>query len=113
VGIELDAAKVAIAREEAEADGGLAVEYREGDVLTTEFAPDHDVIYVRFLLTHLVDPAWATARIAAGLGPNGVDPNIGPRLPQLLIDAGCERVGVNVVQPAGMTAEGQEGTSSS
>jgi ubiquinone/menaquinone biosynthesis C-methylase UbiE len=51
VGIDMDAAKVAIAREEAEP--GLAVEYREGDVLTTEIAPDYDVIYVRFLLTHM------------------------------------------------------------
>jgi hypothetical protein len=39
----------------------------------------------------------------------GVDPDIGPRLPHLLVAAGCERVGVNVVQPAGMTPEGHEG----
>lgn len=144
VGIDMDAAKIAIAREEAEAGGGLSAEYREGDVLTTEFAPDYDVVYVRFLLTHLADPAAATARISAGLRPNGVliaedidftgcfchpssaaydryvqlyqgaawargvDPNIGPRLPELLGGAGCERVGVNVVQPAGMTPEGHE-----
>lgn len=142
VGIDMDAAKVAIAREEAEP--GLAVEYREGDVLTTEIAPDYDVIYVRFLLTHMADPAAVAKRIAAGLRPKGVlivedidftgcfchppsaaydryvelyrgaawargvDPNIGPRLPQLLVGAGCERVGVNLVQPAGMTPEGHE-----
>jgi predicted O-methyltransferase YrrM len=35
----------------------------------------------------------------------GADPNIGPRLPGLLIDAGCGRVGMNVVQPAGMEGE--------
>jgi len=142
VGLDRDAAKIAIAREEA--DAGLAVEYREGDLLTTEVAPEYDVIYARFLLTHMADPAAAAARIAAGLRPNGVlivedidhtgcfchppsaaydryvelyqgaalargvDPNIGPRLPQLLVGAGCERVGVNVVQPAGMTPEGHE-----
>jgi hypothetical protein len=39
----------------------------------------------------------------------GVDPNIGPRLPQLLVAAGCKGVRVNVVQPAGMTPEGHEG----
>jgi hypothetical protein len=38
----------------------------------------------------------------------GVDPNIGPRLPQLLVAAECKRVSVNVVQPAGMTPEGHE-----
>lgn len=145
VGIDRDTAKIAIAREEAEGDGGPAVEYREGDVLTAEFAPDYDVIYVRFLLTHLPDPAAAVARIAAGLRGDGVlivedidfrgcfchpasaafdryvelyrgaalargvDPNIGPRLPELLARAGCERVGVNVVQPAGRTPDGHEG----
>lgn len=35
----------------------------------------------------------------------GGDPNIGPRLPLLLKDAGLERIGMNVVQPAGMDGE--------
>jgi SAM-dependent methyltransferase len=35
----------------------------------------------------------------------GGDPNIGPRLPALLMDAGFEKVQMNVVQPAGMTGE--------
>ena len=39
----------------------------------------------------------------------GVDPNIGPRLPELLAGAGCEPVGLNVVQPAGLAPEGHEG----
>ena len=145
VGIDMDGTKLAIAREEADRDAGLAVEYREGDVLTTEMAPEYDVVYVRFLLTHMADPEAAAARVVGGLSPGGVlivedidftgsfchpanaaydryvelytqaawargvDPNIGPRLPHLLVAAGCERLGVNVVQPAGMTPEGHEG----
>jgi SAM-dependent methyltransferase len=145
IGIDRDGTKLAIAREEADGDAGVAVEYREGDILTTELTPEYDVVYVRFLLTHLADPGAATARIAAGLRPGGVlivedidttgsfchpanpayeryaelytraawargvDPNIGPRLPQLLVAAGCKRVRVNVVQPTGMTPEGHEG----
>ncbi len=35
----------------------------------------------------------------------GADPNIGPRLPGMLVDAGCERVEMHVVQPAGITGE--------
>jgi hypothetical protein len=35
----------------------------------------------------------------------GGDPNIGPRLPGLLLDAGCEEVAMTVVQPAGMEGE--------
>jgi SAM-dependent methyltransferase len=145
VGIDKDGTKLAIAREEADGDAGVAVEYREGDVLMTELAPEYDVVYVRFLLTHLADPGAATVRIAAGLRPGGVliledidftgcfchpanaayeryaelytraawargvDPNIGPRLPELLVAAGCKRVRVNVFQPTGMTPEGHEG----
>jgi hypothetical protein len=32
----------------------------------------------------------------------GGDPNIGPRLPALLRDAGCEQVQVSIVQPAAL-----------
>jgi SAM-dependent methyltransferase len=39
----------------------------------------------------------------------GVDPNIGPCLPQLLVAAGCKRVRMNVVQPAAMRPDGHEG----
>ena len=61
VGIDMDGTKLAIAREEADGDAGLAVEYREGDVLTTEMAAEYDVVYVRFLLTHMADPEAAAA----------------------------------------------------
>jgi 2-polyprenyl-3-methyl-5-hydroxy-6-metoxy-1,4-benzoquinol methylase len=144
VGIDRDTTKLAIAREEADLYPGGAVEYREGDILTAELTPEYDVVYVRFLLTHLADPHAATERIAAALRPGGVlivedidfkgsfchpanaayeryvelytraalargvDPGIGPRLPGLLVAAGCKQVRVNVVQPAGMTPEGHE-----
>ena len=35
----------------------------------------------------------------------GADPNIGPRLPGLLLDAGCTQVRVQVVQPAGIEGD--------
>ena len=44
---------------------------------------------------------WYTAAAQA----RGVDPNIGPRLPGLLMSAGLHDVGMNVVQPAGYTGE--------
>jgi 2-polyprenyl-3-methyl-5-hydroxy-6-metoxy-1,4-benzoquinol methylase len=72
LGIDIDAAALAIAREEAGRDCALGVEYQEGDVLTAELEADYDVIYVRFLLTHMADPAAAAARIAVGLRPGGV-----------------------------------------
>ena len=39
----------------------------------------------------------------------GADPNIGPRLPELLRDAGFEQIQVSVVQPVGVVSEGLEG----
>ena len=39
----------------------------------------------------------------------GVDPDIGPRLPAILADAGCRPVRVNVVQPVGRQPKGYEG----
>jgi len=70
VGIDRDTTKLAIAREEAR-DAGVAVDYREGDVLTLELAPECDVVYVRFVLTHLGDPEAATARMPPACAREG------------------------------------------
>jgi hypothetical protein len=145
LGIDVDGAKIEIARQEAA--GGIFgdVEYREADVLEIELEPEFDAIYARFVLTHMADPGAAAARVACWLRPGGVlivedidftgafchpaseaydryaelytaatqargvDPNMGPRLPGLLVAAGCSDVGLGVVQPAGMTREGHEG----
>jgi len=142
VGSDVDETKLELARSEAASAGLRNVEYRVEDVM--EPATDDeifDVVYVRFLLTHLPDPAKALRNISARLAPAGVlivedidftgnfchphsaafwryvelytkavqargcDPNIGPRLPALLLDEGLHDVGVNVVQPAGLSGE--------
>jgi hypothetical protein len=89
----------------AAAAARIAAGLRRGGVLiveeidfTASFCHPANAAYDRYVELY-TRAAWA----------RGVDPNIGPRLPQLLVAAGCERVGVNVVQPAGMTPEGQEG----
>jgi SAM-dependent methyltransferase len=142
VGVDLDEAKLALARAEA-ADARIAnVEFRTGDVLQRASESDRfDLIYMRFLLTHLTDPAAAVANVVAQLAPGGVlvvedvdcsghfchpesaafrnyvswysdavrgrgaDPDIGPRLPGLLANAGLVEVGMHVEQPAGTTGE--------
>lgn len=43
--------------------------------------------------------------VHAGGTAGGADPNIGPRLPGLLIKAGFEKVQMNVVQTAAMSGE--------
>jgi SAM-dependent methyltransferase len=142
VGTDLDEAKVAMATDEAAGAGLTNVEFRCDDVMQPPRDGQlFDVIYARFLLTHLTDPARAVACARSRLAPGGViivedidftghfchppsdafwryvdwysqavqargaDPNIGPRLPELLLDAGLVDVGVNVVQPAGTSGE--------
>jgi predicted O-methyltransferase YrrM len=72
VGIDVDETKIDLAREEAEECRTDNVDYRVGDIFDTDLAPEYDAIYVRFLLTHLSDPAAAADRIVAGLRPGGV-----------------------------------------
>ena len=142
VGTDLDATKVELARAETAKAGVDNVEFRIDDVLQPP-ADDQrfDVVYARFLLTHLADPAKALENITARVEHGGVlvvedidcsghfcyppspafvryvewyietarargcDPNIGPRLPGLLRDAGLDEIAMNVVQPAGFSGE--------
>jgi SAM-dependent methyltransferase len=142
VGGDLDEAKLEIAREEAHRAQVDNVAFRVEDVMTPPSSGEQfDLVYVRFVLTHLPDPAQALQYICRRLTAGGVlavedidfkghfchphnaafwryvelytkavqargcDPNIGPRLPALLADAGLRDIGVNVVQPAGLEGE--------
>src|SRR5215510_14685541 len=141
VGWDVDEIKLELARREAEEKGLGNVEYRLSDIRDSETASEFDVVYTRFLLTHLSDPADAVARLGQEARPGGLviiedidfegifchpfsaafqrlveiytqasrrgggDPNIGLRLPGLLLDAGFERIQANVVQPAGIDGE--------
>jgi hypothetical protein len=100
-----------------------------------------DLVYARFLLTHLSDPAGMLRRFHEHVRPGGFmavedidfsghftypesaaflryhelycatvtkrggDPNIGPRLPALLQDAGLEDIRVSVAQPMGLDGD--------
>ena len=134
VGVDIDDTKLALAREEA---GDAAVEYRWHDIAAEPLGEAFDVVYVRFVLTHLTDPAAACERLFAAVAPGGriavedidysgcfshpesaafqrycewyteaarrrgCDPDIGPRLPELLDGAGFEDLELSVVQPIG------------
>ena len=140
VGIDLDETKIAIAREEARERGVSNVEFHAADIRTLSLAP-FDLVYARFLLTHLSDPS-AALRLAHGLirpggqiavedidfsglfvdpplpafdryhdlyctvvRRRGGDPDIGPRLARLVLNAAFEQIEVSVVQPMGLTGE--------
>lgn len=141
VGIDLDAVSLDIARQEADALDLGNIEYRVLDVFELADSERFDVIYVRFLLSHLPDPGAALARMVGALRQGGVlsvedvefsahfcfpedpafsdyvrlyraaaqakgdDPDIGPRLPGLLRDAGLDDIDMRVVQPAGVRGE--------
>jgi SAM-dependent methyltransferase len=141
VGVDLDATKLALARQEA-AEAGLAtVEFRALDIRTEEVGATFHVVYARFLLSHLADPASAVGALVRHLRPGGLlvvedvdfsgsftypdcqeyrrycelycavvrrrggDPDIGPRLPLLLADAGLANVEAAGVQPLGTLGE--------
>jgi len=138
LGVDLDAVKLEMARREAEQLGISNVGFERQDVVTWQPGERFDVVYARFLLTHLTDPGALVTAIRRHVRPGGVfivedidfrghfaepdcpalqryveyysksvqargaDPNIGPRLPGLLRDAGFHDVGMKLVQSAAL-----------
>ena len=72
VGVDIDERKLEFARIEAQQQGVGNVEYRLFDIHETPGAPAFDVVYSRFLLTHLSDPAGAVNAFYRHLRPGGV-----------------------------------------
>jgi SAM-dependent methyltransferase len=72
VGLDLDEAKIALARGEAAERGLRNLEYRVGDIRQDAPEPSYDVVYARFLLTHLPDPAGAVETFRRFLKPGGL-----------------------------------------
>jgi SAM-dependent methyltransferase len=71
VGVDIDAVKLGIARDEAAAAGVGNVEYRVAGVDALPEA-GFDLVYARFLLTHLPDAAAALEHMAGAARPGGV-----------------------------------------
>jgi SAM-dependent methyltransferase len=73
VGLDVDETKLALARGEALATGLGNVEFRTEDALAPPTSDEQfDIVYSRFLLSHLPDPARAVANMAARLAPGGM-----------------------------------------
>ncbi|MBX3188541.1 MAG: methyltransferase domain-containing protein [Labilithrix sp.] len=71
VGVELDAMKLDVAREQAQATASSCVELRCVDATKMGGAPEFDLIYVRFVLTHMRDPLAVLSRLVELLRPGG------------------------------------------
>jgi SAM-dependent methyltransferase len=71
VGVDVDAAKVDLARAEAAERGVTNVELRVANLRTLAEEP-FDVVYARFVLSHLPDPEAAVDTFGRHLRPGGV-----------------------------------------
>jgi SAM-dependent methyltransferase len=72
VGLDLDEAKLEIARAEAREAGVDNVEYRWQDLRSADLGAGYDLVHVRFVLSHLADPQGAVDCLVGALRPGGV-----------------------------------------
>ncbi len=71
-GIDLDEEKLAWARADAEAHGLSNVHFEATDVAKTWPGKDADLVYARFILTHLREPQALLAQAMTALKPGGM-----------------------------------------
>lgn len=71
VGVDLDTTKIDLARGDAEQAEVVNVEFRVADLADGLGEAEYDVVYARFVLTHLRDPAAGVATMVAALKPGG------------------------------------------
>lgn len=72
-GIDFDGSKILLAQQEAKSIGIENVDFRVEDVTAPPLTDDrYDLIYVRFVLTHLRDPRAALVRFYGQLKPGGI-----------------------------------------
>lgn len=72
VGLDLDETKIQLARAEAAGLGVENVEFRAAELGEEPAASEFDVVYARFLLTHLPDPARAVEAFFRLVRPGGL-----------------------------------------
>lgn len=72
VGIDLDATKLFVAQEEARDLGLSNLEYRQVDIRDAAGPPEYDVVYSRFVLTHLSNPEAVLSSFLKQLRPGGI-----------------------------------------
>src|SRR5262245_46109692 len=138
IGVDLDETQLEIARRECAEQGATNVAFEARDVAAWEPERLFDMVYARFLLTHLSDPGALLSALHRHVRPGGAivvedidyrghfaepacpaldrkvdwytrtvhnrgaDPNIGPRLPGLLRDAGFVDVCLKLHHPVAL-----------
>ena len=72
VGVDIDKTTLALARQESKVADIENVEFREIDIQTGEVGAEFDLVYARFLLTHLSNPDAVVAVLTGCLRPGGI-----------------------------------------
>jgi SAM-dependent methyltransferase len=72
LGVDIDESKLELARAEAEAEGLGNVTYEARDLSAETSSEQFDLVYARFLVTHLPDGVDAVRRLAAAVRPGGL-----------------------------------------
>jgi SAM-dependent methyltransferase len=72
LGVDIDESKLDLARGEADAEGLGNVAYEARDLSAGTASERFDLVYARFLLTHLPDAVDAVRRLAAAARPGGL-----------------------------------------
>jgi predicted O-methyltransferase YrrM len=143
VGMDIDERCLELARLDADALG-LKIEFRSGSASDHREISAYDLVFGRFVLTHLQEPEKALERMVQAARPDGVvvvediqfnghfcypecpafdryvglcqevvrrrggDPNIGPRLLGMFLDAGLAEVELEVIQPTYRDGAGKQ-----
>jgi ubiquinone/menaquinone biosynthesis C-methylase UbiE len=72
VGLDIDPVKIELAQNEASELGLSWLEFRLADIAELNITSEFDLVYSRFLLTHLSDPASALSAMLRALKPGGI-----------------------------------------
>lgn len=72
VAVDTDATILALAREDAEAEGLANVEFRHANASIYQQEEAHDLVYARFLLTHLSEPEKCLDAMVKACKPGGL-----------------------------------------
>jgi SAM-dependent methyltransferase len=72
LGLDIDETKLSLARREAALEKLHNVEFHKTDIRDAAGSQDYDLLYSRFLLTHLSNPGAVVARMATYLRTGGV-----------------------------------------
>ena len=71
LGVDLDSVKLDAARVDCERAGWRNVEFRTADVTSWPSSPEFDLVYARFILSHLADRLSVIVRMRDALKPGG------------------------------------------